>query len=224
NRGGRIARAQQPAEGWVEFDQHEPRRIDPLAEQRLGHRPGAGTKLDDRARPACIDIGRHGARERPPRRRHRAGGQRLLNPRSDEAHFVVEANSILLFEATNACFDFLLLRVELLLEFLLVSLELLLDFSFECTLPLLEQLNLPLDPPFQGAFEKALLFFKLLLKELQGRERHVALTLQNNCRFAIKPVKVKRVSVKRQLPQAAPERLKNSLTLPKNPAVSGCVS
>jgi exonuclease VII small subunit len=94
-----------------------------------------------------------------------------------------------------------------------VSLELLLDFSFKRTLPLLEQLNLPLDPPFQGAlsqFEKALLLFKLLLEELQGRERHMELTLLNNCRFAIKSVKGRRASVKRQLPQAAPERLKNS--------------
>ena len=62
-----------------------------------------------------------------------------------------------------------------------MSLELLLDFSLECTLPLLEQLNMPLDPPFEGVlpqFETALLFFKLLLKQLEGRERHVALTLR----------------------------------------------
>jgi hypothetical protein len=40
---------------------------------------------------------------------------------------------------------------------------------------LLEQLNLPLDPPFERAFsqfEKALVSFKLLLEELQGWKRH----------------------------------------------------
>jgi hypothetical protein len=57
-----------------------------------------------------------------------------------------------------------------------VIFELLLDPFLERVLPLLEDLNLPLDPPFERAFlqfEKALLLFKLLLEELQGWERHV---------------------------------------------------
>src|SRR5262249_39530252 len=61
------------------------------------------------------------------------------------------------------------LRVELLLELLFVSFELKFDLSFERALALLEQLNVLLDRSFERAlsqFEKALLFFKLLLEQL----------------------------------------------------------
>jgi hypothetical protein len=50
------------------------------------------------------------------------------------------------------------------------------DLSFERALALLEQLNVLLDRSFERAlsqFEKALLFFKLLLEQLQGWERHL---------------------------------------------------
>ena len=46
----RIARAQQAAEHRIEFDQHQPRRIDAALDQRFGHRAGAGPKLDHGAR------------------------------------------------------------------------------------------------------------------------------------------------------------------------------
>jgi hypothetical protein len=68
------------------------------------------------------------------------------------------------------------LRIELLLEFPFVIFELLLELFFERALPLLEQLNLPLDPLFERAlsqFEKALMSFKLLLEELQGWKLHL---------------------------------------------------
>jgi hypothetical protein len=72
--------------------------------------------------------------------------------------------------------ELLCLRIELLLEFPFVVFELLLELFFELALPLLEQLNLLLDPPFERAlsqFEKALVSFKLLLEELQGWKRHL---------------------------------------------------
>src|SRR5262245_56065344 len=173
---GRVARAQEPAEDRIELDQHESRRVNPLRDQRLGDRPGAGAKLDDRTRPARIDIGRHGARQRPARRGYGAGRQRLLDPGADEAHLVVEANAVLLLEAADARLDLLFLRVELLLELLFVGFELKFDLSFERALALLEQLNVLLDRSFERALsqlEKALLFFKLLLEQLQGWERHL---------------------------------------------------
>jgi hypothetical protein len=57
-----------------------------------------------------------------------------------------------------------------------VSFELKFDLSFERALALLEQLNVQLDRSFERApsqLEKALLFFKLLLEQLQGWERHL---------------------------------------------------
>jgi hypothetical protein len=81
-----------------------------------------------------------------------------------------------LLEMTNPSLDLLSLRVELLLELLFVIFELLLELLFERALPLLEQLNVPLDPPFErtlSQFEEALLSFKLLLEELQGWKRHL---------------------------------------------------
>src|SRR6516162_1521137 len=172
---GRIARAQQAAENRIELDQHQARWIDSLREQRLGDRPGAGAKLDYRTRPARIDIRRHGARERAARRSHGAGRQRLLDPAADEAHFVVETNAVLLLEAADARLDLLFLRVELLLELFYVRLELMFDLFFERALALLEQLDVLLDRSFERAlsqFEEALLFFKFLLEQLQGWERH----------------------------------------------------
>jgi hypothetical protein len=77
---------------------------------------------------------------------------------------------------TNPSLDPLSLRIELLLEFPFVIFELLLELFFERALPLLEQLNLPLDPLFERAlsqFEKALMSFKLLLEKLQGWKLHL---------------------------------------------------
>ena len=54
--------------------------------------------------------------------------------------------------------------------------ELTFDLSFERALTLFEQLNVLLDRSFERALsqlEKALLFFKLLLEQLQGWERHL---------------------------------------------------
>jgi hypothetical protein len=81
-----------------------------------------------------------------------------------------------LLEVADPSLDLLFLRVELLLELLFVVFELLLEFLFEHALPLLEQLNVLLDPPFErtlSQFEKALLSFKLLFEELQGWKRHL---------------------------------------------------
>src|SRR6516165_6302748 len=183
---GRIARTQQAAEDRIELDQHQARRIDALREQCLGDRPGAGAKLDDRPRPARIDIGSHGARERAARRSYGAGRQRLFDPGAEEAHVVVETNAVLLLEAADARLDLLFLRVELLLELFYVRLELMFDLFFERALALLEYLNVLLDRSFERAlsqFKKALLPFKFLLEQLQGWERHLGLTLGNNCRI-----------------------------------------
>jgi hypothetical protein len=57
----RIARAQQPAERRIEFDQDEPRGIDSLPDQRLGHRAGARSELDHGTVGIGIDETRHGA-------------------------------------------------------------------------------------------------------------------------------------------------------------------
>ena len=91
--------AQQAAEFRIEFDQHEARRIDAALDQRLGHRPGAGAELDDRTGHGRIDIVRHDARERLAGRRHRADGQRLLDPGADETEFV--AVEVLLLEVAQ---------------------------------------------------------------------------------------------------------------------------
>src|SRR5262249_58503141 len=139
--GGGIARAQQAEEGRVERDQHEPRRHDALLEQCLGDRPRAGAELDDRAGSGRINIARHGAGERPAGRRHRTERQRLLDPGADEPDFVVEADAVLLFEATDPGLDLLFLRLEPLLESPAVILELLLELALERALLLLPQLN-----------------------------------------------------------------------------------
>src|SRR5258707_1378263 len=128
-----------------------------------------------KTRPARIDIGGHGARERAARRGYGAGRERLLDPGTDEAHFVIETNAVLLLEAADARLDLLFLRVELLLELFFVRLELMFDLFFERALALLEQLDVLLDRFFERApsqFEEALLLFKFLLEQLQGWERH----------------------------------------------------
>jgi hypothetical protein len=104
----RIARAQETAERRIEFDQHEPRRIDAVFDQRFGDGPGAGTQFDHGTFALRIDIARHGARQHAARRRDRAGRERLLDPRTNEAHLVVEANPVALFEEADLPFDFLL--------------------------------------------------------------------------------------------------------------------
>src|SRR5260370_20467384 len=122
----------------MERDQDEAGGVDALREQRLGDRPGAGGKLDDRTRPARIDIGGHGARERAARRGYGAGRERLLDPGTDEAHFVIETNAVLLLEAADARLDLLFLRVGLLLELFFVPLALMVDLFFLLALALPE--------------------------------------------------------------------------------------
>src|SRR4051794_36662582 len=175
HRGPGIARTQQPAEGRIELDENEPRRIGALRHQRLGDRAGAWTKLDDRTRPARIDIRRHGARERAARRRHRAERQRFLDPGADETDFVVEPDAVLLLEATDLDAELALLHLEALLELAPVALELLLDLFLERTLLLLEDLDVPLDLPLQLNLldlKQALLLLEFLFEELQGGKRH----------------------------------------------------
>jgi hypothetical protein len=57
---------------------------------------------------------------------------------------------------------------------------------------------------------------------LKGGERHMKLTLHNNLQICDDPpVMPTAYWVKRQMRQAEPARLRNSLTFPKNPADSG---
>jgi hypothetical protein len=149
-----------------------------LRQQRLGDRPRPGAELDDRPGPGRIDIACHGAGERPAGRRHGAERQRLLDPGADETDFVVEADAVLLFEATDLRLDLLFLGLEPLLEFPAVVLELLLELALERALLLLEQLNVAADSPLELVplqFEQPPLLLELLLEALQGWERHVGL-------------------------------------------------
>ena len=95
----RKALAQQPAEVRIELDQREPRGIDAALDQRFGDRPGAGAELDDRPGGLGIDVVRHDPRQRLARRRHRADGQRLLDPGAQETEFV--AVEVLLLEVAQ---------------------------------------------------------------------------------------------------------------------------
>ena len=106
-RGVGIARTQDSAERRIEFDQHEPRRRDSGLDQRLRNRPGPGAELDDRPVAIRIDIARHGARKHFARRRHRADGQRPLDPGADEAHLVVEPDAALALELPDLLVDLL---------------------------------------------------------------------------------------------------------------------
>ena len=91
----RIARAQQPAEHRIEFDQHQARRIDAAIDQRFGDGAGARSELDHGPRNIDIDMARHGAGEKASRRRDRAGRQWLVQPGADESDFVVETKALL---------------------------------------------------------------------------------------------------------------------------------
>src|SRR5262249_34493414 len=161
------ARLQQPAEGRIELDQHQPRRIDPLRHQRLGHWPSAGPQLDDRPGHIRIDIARHGTRQRLARGRDRARGQRLLDPGAEEAD-VVELRAVLLrLEAADLGAELLLLLLDLLLETLDVRLEPLL----ERVLLLLEDRDLAINMAAELALlqdEQAALLFDFPLETLQG--------------------------------------------------------
>ena len=129
--GGRIALAQQLAEGRIVLEQDEAGRIDALRHQGFGHRTGAGPELDHRALGVGVHIGRHGARQRLAGRGHGADGEGLLDPGSDEAHLVVERNTVFLFLETaevalDLLFDSAALQLEqpnLFLEFLFEELE-----------------------------------------------------------------------------------------------------
>ncbi len=172
---GREARLQQPAEGRIEFDQHQPRRIDALLDDCLGHRTGARTELDDRARHVRIEVGRHGAGERLAGRRHGAERQRLLDPGADEADLVVEAEDLLLLEAPEVGLELLLLQLDLLLdplalefELLLLVFELLLDLALERALLELEEPDLLSDLAFDNVLlqpEKPDLLFETLFEK-----------------------------------------------------------
>ena len=97
---GRIARAQQPAKIGIEFDQHQPRRIDAALNHRFRHRAGAGSEFDNRAGAERIDIARHHARQRLARRHHSAGAQRFIDPGTKKLHLVIETQR-LFFNAGN---------------------------------------------------------------------------------------------------------------------------
>src|SRR5204862_2039733 len=101
----REALAQELAERRVELDQHEPRRRDAMLDQRLGNRPRAGTKLDHRPFAIRIDVLCHGAGEGLARRCDGADRKRLLDPRTDEADLIVEADAVLLLEAAKMRLD-----------------------------------------------------------------------------------------------------------------------
>src|SRR5262249_45656498 len=154
-----IALAQQPAEGRIELDQHQTRRIDALRHQRLGDRAGARAELDDRSRHARVHIGRHLARQHAARRRHRADRQRLLDPAAEEPELVVDADALALLEAPEVQLELLLLGVEALAEALAMRIETLFDaltMSGDLAFDLapqravlqLEQAKLPLNLPF----------------------------------------------------------------------------
>jgi hypothetical protein len=181
-----ITAAQQPAEGRIELDQHQTRRIDALRHQRFGDRAGARPELDDRPGTRRIDVARHRARQRLARGRDRAGGQRLLHPGADEADFVVEADALLLFEAAEAGLELLLVGVELRLEAAAMILELLLDLALERALLALENLDVPPDLAPKRArlqLEDALLLFELALDDEEGWKRHLGLTLHDDYKF-----------------------------------------
>src|SRR5436305_693480 len=81
-------------------EQDEAGRIDALGHQGFGHRTGAGPELDHRAFRTGIHIGCYGACQRLAGRGHGADGEGLLDPGSDEAHLVVERNTVFLFLET----------------------------------------------------------------------------------------------------------------------------
>src|SRR5947199_1617594 len=152
----RIPRPQQPAERGVEFHQHEASRINPLRDQRFGDGTSARPELNDRPGRRGVDVGGHGTRERPARRRDRANPQRFLEPCAEKTHVVVQ-------------------RFETFFELPFASLDLSLDFSFEGVLSLLEGRNLLLDLSLQRTLpqlENTFLLFKFSFKKLQRWERH----------------------------------------------------
>jgi hypothetical protein len=98
-----------------------------VLDQCLGDRPGAGAKLDHGPFAVRIDVLRHSARERLARRGDGADGERLLDPRADEADFVVDPDAVLL-EAAKLCLDIL---PNLSLDTAERQLHLLLEMLFE---------------------------------------------------------------------------------------------
>jgi hypothetical protein len=108
----RIAGAQQAAERRIEFNQHEARRIDAALHQRLGHRTGAGAKLDDGARAVRIDATRHGARQHLPRRGDGSHRKWLVDPVPDEGHLVQETETAFPLQKTDSPFDLLFKHLQ----------------------------------------------------------------------------------------------------------------
>src|SRR5581483_5201805 len=95
----------------------------------------------------------HGARQNAPRRRDRADAQRPFQPRADEAHFIVEADTLLELELP----------------------DLMLDLFADAVALLFEQPDLPFDLALDEIFtefEEAKLPPDLLLELCQGRQRH----------------------------------------------------
>ena len=140
-RGLGIARAQNPAEGRIELEQHQPRRRDAGGDQRFGHRTGPRPELDHRSLAVRIDIARHGAGEHLARRLHRADRQRPLDPRADEMHLVVETDAALALE----------LRIRFAMPSRVRSNARIwrADLAPDHGLPELEEANLPLDLLFE---------------------------------------------------------------------------
>ena len=88
----REAALQELAEFGVELDEDQPILGDAAPDQGVGDRAGAGAELDDRARNARIDIGRHGARQDLARWRDGADGERPFEPEAQELRLVLESD------------------------------------------------------------------------------------------------------------------------------------
>src|SRR5262249_18021353 len=101
-----IARAQNPAKSRVELDEHESRRMDARLDQGGGDRPRPRAALHHRPIAVRVDKAGHRAREHLAGRRYSADAQRALDPRADEAHFVIEADAALALELPDVVFDF----------------------------------------------------------------------------------------------------------------------
>ena len=78
--------------------QDQPRRIDAMLNQRLGHRAGARTEFDHRTGRSRIHIARHGAREYFSGRGYSADRQRLFQPGTNKPDLVVKTQALFLGE------------------------------------------------------------------------------------------------------------------------------
>src|SRR5262249_30050100 len=117
----------QAAEVGIELDQDKARGRNALRNQRLGHWPSAGPKLDHRPARIRVHIACHAARQHASRRCHRTDRQGVLDPGPDEAHFVVESDAVSFLKPANAALYRLFQGAALALE----KLDLLLELLFQ---------------------------------------------------------------------------------------------